>query len=104
MNRARQLFENPSPGFLPAAQLATVVGLDDEEHRNRVKIRLLGADGVADQDGPIWARVAAPFAGSERGAFWLPDEGDEVLVVFIQKTREKFPAPKLPTAAGIATY
>jgi uncharacterized protein involved in type VI secretion and phage assembly len=31
----------------------------------------------------MWARVAVPFAGDNRGAFLLPDVGDEVLVVFV---------------------
>lgn len=94
MNRARHLFEPPLPGLFLGAQLATVVSLDDDEHRNRVKIRLLSADGVTDQDGPIWARVAAPFAGNDRGAFWLPDEGDEVMVVFVQGD------PRFPVIVG----
>ncbi|HYO68533.1 MAG TPA: phage baseplate assembly protein V, partial [Archangium sp.] len=31
----------------------------------------------------LWARVAVPFAGSGRGAFLLPDVGDEVALVFV---------------------
>jgi phage baseplate assembly protein gpV len=46
-------------------------------------VRLLSFDGVADQDAPAWARVAVPFAGPDRGAFLLPDVGDEVVVVFV---------------------
>lgn len=29
-----------------------------------------------------WARIAAPFAGSDNGFFAIPQEGDEVLVAF----------------------
>jgi uncharacterized protein involved in type VI secretion and phage assembly len=31
----------------------------------------------------VWARVAVPFAGSSRGAFFIPDVGDEVLVMYL---------------------
>ncbi len=55
----------------------------DPDRLGRVQVRLLNWDGVAGQDGPIWARVAVPFAGADRGAFMLPDVGDEVLVSFI---------------------
>jgi uncharacterized protein involved in type VI secretion and phage assembly len=32
----------------------------------------------------MWARVVAPFAGDGRGAYFLPDVGDEVFVAFAQ--------------------
>ncbi len=40
-------------------------------------------DGVSGQDGAVWARVAVPFAGNNRGAFLMPDVGDEVLVIHL---------------------
>src|SRR5262249_3182848 len=52
--------------------------------------RLPNFDGVADQDAAVWARVAVPFAGDRRGAFMLPDVGDEVLVSFINRD-SRFP-------------
>lgn len=67
----------------PAAFLATVVGVNDPLSRNRVQVRIYNTDGVDDQDGPVWARVAVPFAGGNRGAFFIPDVGDEVVVVFL---------------------
>ena len=74
----------PAAAWLGAGQLATVVSLDDPEQRNRVQVRLCAFDGATQQDAPLWARVVAPFAGDNRGAFFLPDVGDEVLVVFAQ--------------------
>lgn len=71
------------PDSLNASYLAEVVSVDDPLKLGRVQVRLLGFDGPADQDGPIWARVAVPFAGDNRGAFMLPDVGDEVVVSFL---------------------
>lgn len=65
------------------AFLGTVKSVKDPENRNRVQVRLFNTDGVADQDGPVWARVAVPFAGAKRGAFFIPDVGDEVVVIFL---------------------
>ena len=62
--------------------LAEVVSVQDPEGLSRVQIRLLSFDRVEQQDAEIWARVAVPFAGDNRGAFMIPDVGDEVLVVF----------------------
>ena len=56
--------------------------LDDPESLNRVQVRLIAFDAIADQDAPLWARVVAPFAGQNRGAFFMPDVDDEVLVLF----------------------
>ena len=83
MKRARQLFEIPAPGLFHGGRLAEVIDLNDPNNLSRVKIRLYSSDGVADHDGPVWARVALPFAGDNRGAFLLPDVGDEVLVTFV---------------------
>ncbi len=94
MSRARQLLEIPAPGLFLGAQLAVVEDLNDPDNRARVKVRLLGSDGVADHDGPIWARVACPFAGDNRGTFFIPDVGDEVLVSFVQGD------PRFPIVLG----
>jgi uncharacterized protein involved in type VI secretion and phage assembly len=66
-----------------AAYLAEVVSVNDPESLSRVQIRLLSFDGVGEQDAALWARVAVPFAGDNRGAFFIPDVGDEVLVAFV---------------------
>jgi uncharacterized protein involved in type VI secretion and phage assembly len=65
------------------AFLGTVVSVQDPQQRNRVQVRIYNVDGATDQDAPVWARIAAPFAGNERGAFFVPDVGDEVLLVFL---------------------
>lgn len=77
------LFDIPTPGLFHGAHLAEVVNLDDPEQLARVQVRLLNSDGVDDHDAPVWARVATPFAGDDRGTFFIPDVGDEVLVTFV---------------------
>lgn len=83
MNRRAQLFAVPMPGIFYGAQLAEVVDLNDPDNLARVQVRLYSFDGTDGHDGPIWARVAAPFAGNNRGTFFIPDVGDEVLVIFV---------------------
>ena len=67
----------------PAAFLARVVSVKDPDGKNRIQVRLYNIDGVNDQDGAVWARVVVPFSGNHRGAFFIPDVGDEVLVVYL---------------------
>lgn len=76
------------------AALAEVVSVADPDRRARVQVRLLAWDGVGEQDAPVWARVALPFAGDGRGAFLLPDVGDEVLVAFVNGD------PRFPVVVG----
>lgn len=63
--------------------LAEVVSVQDTDSLSRVKVKLLSFDAIGEQDAEIWARVAVPFAGDNRGAFFIPDVGDEVLVTFV---------------------
>lgn len=91
---ALSLFEIPTGGLYQAHYLAEVVSVQDPDQQSRVQIRILNFDGATDQDGPVWARVAAPFAGADRGAFFLPDVGDEVLVTFINSD------PRYPVVIG----
>jgi uncharacterized protein involved in type VI secretion and phage assembly len=74
--------------------LAEVASVKDPDSLSRVQVRLYAYDGVQDQDGAIWARVATPFAGSDRGAFMIPDVGDEVVVIFLQGD------PRYPVVVG----
>jgi uncharacterized protein involved in type VI secretion and phage assembly len=88
------IFEIATPGLFNAAYLAEVVSVDDPERLSRVQVRIYNFDGVGDQNGPVWARVAVPFAGNNRGAFMLPDVGDEVLVNLVNGD------PRLPIVIG----
>jgi uncharacterized protein involved in type VI secretion and phage assembly len=83
MSALESLFDLAPAAQFTASHLAVVVSVKDPDSLSRVQVRLLGFDGVADQDAPVWARVAAPFTGGKRGAFLIPDVGDEVLVTFV---------------------
>lgn len=63
--------------------LAIVTDLNDPEARSRVKVKLPAVADSPQQAGELWARVCTLFAGENRGAFWMPDVGDEVLVAFV---------------------
>jgi uncharacterized protein involved in type VI secretion and phage assembly len=77
------LQQTAMPLLGPALFLGAVVNVADPDNRNRVQIVLYAADGADGQNGPVWARVAVPFAGGSRGAFFIPDVGDEVVVAFV---------------------
>ncbi len=51
----------------------------DPEKLGRVKLKF---PWLSDADESDWARVAAPMAGKDRGAYFLPEVDDEVLVAF----------------------
>ena len=78
-----QLLERLTTQTARGNYLAEVVSVEDPDRLSRVQIRLLSFDQVNDQHAEIWARVAVPFAGDDRGAFMIPDVGDEVLVTFV---------------------
>jgi uncharacterized protein involved in type VI secretion and phage assembly len=80
---SRLLQEDALAMLAPGAFLARVINVQDPNSLNRIQVRVYNVDGVNDQDGAVWARVAVPFAGNNRGAFFIPDVGDEVLVVYL---------------------
>jgi uncharacterized protein involved in type VI secretion and phage assembly len=94
VSRARDVLDIPLPGLFHGGYLAEVVDLDDPSGLSRAKVRLLSFDGADGHDGPVWARVACAFAGSDRGAFLLPDVGDEVFVIFVNGD------PRMPVIVG----
>ncbi len=85
----------PAAGLLPAVgglQVAVVDKFEaDPDKEVRVKVILPGADAKA---GSVWARLAAPDAGKERGWFFHPEKGDEVVVGFFNED------PRQPVILG----
>jgi Rhs element Vgr protein len=74
----------PASGLLPAVvglQIGIVTQLEgDPAGEDRIKCRLPLVS--ASEDG-IWARLATLDAGKERGTYFRPEIGDEVIVGFL---------------------
>jgi uncharacterized protein involved in type VI secretion and phage assembly len=59
--------------------IGIVTNNKDDEGLGRVKVRF---PWLSDTDDSFWARIATPMAGNNRGAYFLPELDDEVLVAF----------------------
>jgi len=59
--------------------LGIVTDNKDPENMGRVKIKL---PWLSEQDVTHWVRIATLMAGKERGSYFIPEVGDEVLVAF----------------------
>lgn len=68
----------PAPGL----QIGVVTDLEDPDGEFRIRVRL---PLVNDADDGVWARVASPDAGSDRGMVYRPEAGDEVVVGFLDE-------------------
>lgn len=81
-----EINDAPAAGLVAAVrglQIGVVTQLEnDPDGENRIKVRLPIVD--KDSEG-IWARVSTLDAGDNRGSFFLPEIGDEVIVGFINE-------------------
>lgn len=86
MNGLEVLFGEREPsgwgGRWYGVHVATVVDIKDPDSQGRVKIRLPWSPDSSSATCEVWARLAAFMAGSNRGAWFVPDVQDEVLVAF----------------------
>jgi len=68
-------------GLFHGVYPAVVLDLADPAGQGRIRVSLPWApDG--GQGAEIWARVTTLFAGNDRGSWFMPDIGDEVLLAF----------------------
>jgi len=78
-----QLIAAREPEQRASLGVGVVIGIvtnnRDEEGLSRVKVRFPWLDDTSES---FWARIAAPMAGPGRGAYFLPEVEDEVLVAF----------------------
>ncbi len=76
-------FTEPAPGSnlqrMYGVVIAIVTNTQDEKGLGRIKLKF---PWLSDQEESNWARLAVPTAGGDRGFYFLPDVGDEVLVAF----------------------
>ena len=59
--------------------VGVVTDVEDPEGEGRVEVNFPWLD---EDTRSMWAPVAAPMAGPGRGAFFMPERGDEVLLAF----------------------
>lgn len=78
------IHDQPAAGLLSALHglqtgVVTKINSDpDSEHRIKIRLPI-----ISESEEGIWARLATLDAGKERGSFFLPEVGDEVIVGFI---------------------
>ena len=74
----------PAGGLLPAVsglQIGIVTQLkEDPDGEDRILVKM---PLISNADKGIWARVATLDAGKERGTFFRPEIGDEVILGFV---------------------
>lgn len=66
-------------GRIQGVVVGVVTNNQDNDGLGRVKVKF---PWLSDTDESWWARIAAPMAGKQRGAYFLPEVNDEVLVAF----------------------
>ena len=82
----QQLFNARVPsgygGCFYGVYVAQVVDIKDPDGQGRVKVKLPWSPDGGDSEYQAWARVGTLMAGNNQGTWFIPDENDEVLIVF----------------------
>ncbi|MBD2199389.1 MULTISPECIES: type VI secretion system tip protein VgrG [Calothrix] len=78
------IVDQPASGLLPGVnglQIGVVVKLqDDPNNEDRILVKVPTID---NKNEGIWSRIATLYAGHNRGSFFRPEIGDEVIVGFL---------------------
>jgi uncharacterized protein involved in type VI secretion and phage assembly len=61
---------------------AVVTDIADPDNQGRVRVRLPWSPDPSGGSYEAWARLSTMMAGNNRGTWFIPDVGDEVLVAF----------------------
>lgn len=78
------VMDKPASGLVPGIsglQIGVVQDIDDPENQFRIKVTI--PPSTTSRDGGIWARVATLDAGDNRGTYFRPKVGDEVILGFL---------------------
>lgn len=76
---SRENEDQETGGKIRGVAVGVVTNNKDPQGMGRVKVRFPWRE---HQDESYWARIATLMAGKDRGSFFLPEVGDEVLVAF----------------------
>lgn len=68
------------PSAIKGLMIGVVTDLEDTDGEDRIKIRM---PAISENEDGVWARIATTDAGNNRGTFFRPEIGDEVIVGFI---------------------
>jgi uncharacterized protein involved in type VI secretion and phage assembly len=71
--------QDAQAGRIYGVVVGVVTNNQDPDEMGRVKVKF---PWLSDLDESMWARVAAPMTGNQRGVYFLPEVNDEVLVAF----------------------
>jgi Rhs element Vgr protein len=83
VDRYTDINEKPASGLLPAVnglQIGKVAKIISENDEPNILVKIPIASESSDA---VWARVARLDAGNKRGSIFHPEEGDEVILGFI---------------------
>jgi Rhs element Vgr protein len=81
--KKEDVMDKPASGLLPGVnglQIGTVLDTEDKDGQFRVKVHI---PIIQSGNEGIWARVATLDAGKDRGSFFRPKKGDEVVLGFL---------------------
>ena len=81
-SRSSQGTAPEAPNRLYGVYPALVVGIVDPHNQGSVEVSLPWALDAGGSSYRAWARLATLAAGDQRGSWFIPEVGDEVLVVF----------------------
>ncbi len=82
-SKSPNILDSPATGLLPAIQGLQIGIVDafEEDGGKEFRVRVI-LPCIDPAKGKVWARLASPEAGKERGYFFRPEKGDEVVVGF----------------------
>ncbi len=69
-------------GLFYGVYAALVTDIVDPDGQGRVRVKLPWSPDASGKSYEAWARLSTFMAGNNRGAWFVPDDGDEVLVAF----------------------
>lgn len=76
---------HPSRPSVAGVYSARVINIDDPQRQGQVQVQYYWQD----QGQTTWIRHLTPYAGADRGLFFRPEVGDEVLVAFEEGDPER---------------